>query len=95
MKALYVISGVVLALGIVPSWPYGYYILLRWFIFVSSIIVAISFYKSKHTGWTFVFGAIAFLFNPIYPFYLSRSAWTPIDLISAVLFFISLNSVKN
>ena len=94
MKWLTIASGIALLLAIMPSWPYDYYILLRWFIFISSIVVAIGFYKSKLTGWVFTFGAIAFLFNPLYPVYLSRSSWTPIDLISAVLFFISSHSVK-
>lgn len=89
IKLLCVASGVILILAIVPNWAYSYYILLRWAIFVSSIIVAYGFYKSKITGWALVFGAIAFLFNPIFPVYLTRQTWTPIDLISATLFFIA------
>lgn len=94
MKWLTIASGIALLLGIIPTWPYGYYTLLRWFIFISSIFVAYCFYKSKLTGWTLVFAAIAFLFNPLFPVYLSRSTWTPIDLISSVLFFVSTNSIK-
>lgn len=94
IKWLCIASGIALILAIVPTWPYDYYILLRWFIFISSIFVAYNFHRSKLSGWIWVFGAIAFLFNPIFPIYLSRDTWTPIDLISAVLFFISSNSVK-
>ena len=94
MKWLTIASGIVLFLAIVPTLPYNYYILLRWFIFISSIIVAYSFYKSKFIGWMWVFAGVAFLFNPLFPVYLSRSTWTPIDLISAILFFISTYSAK-
>lgn len=95
MKWLAIASGIALILAIIPSWPYDYYIFLRWFVFISSIIIAYGFYKSKLTGWTLVFGAIAFLFNPIFPIYLSRSSWTPIDLITSILYFTSAFSVKN
>jgi hypothetical protein len=94
IRWLCIASGIILMLAIIPSWEYSYYILLRWAIFISSIIVAIGFYNSKITGWALVFGAIAFLFNPIFPVYLSRQMWTPIDFISAVLFFIAAYSKK-
>jgi hypothetical protein len=94
IKYLCVASGIILLLAINPTWPYGYYILLRWAVFLASIIVAVGFYKSKITGWAFVFAAIAYLFNPIFPVYITRQIWTPIDLICAVLFFIAGFSVK-
>lgn len=94
VKWLCIASGVGLVLAIIPTWPYGYYILLRWGIFISSIIVAYTFYNSKLPAWTFIFGAIAFLFNPIFPIHLTRATWTPIDLIGASLFFLAGYSVK-
>lgn len=94
IKWLSVASGIILLLAIVPSWPYSYYILLRWAIFISSMIVAYRFYNSKGTGWALAFGAVAFLFNPIFPIYLTRQTWAPIDLVSAVLFFIAGFSKK-
>lgn len=94
LKWLCIASGIILLLAIIPTWPYGYYILLRWAIFTSSILVAVGFYNSKLTGWSLIFGGIAFLFNPIFPIYLSRQMWTPIDLLSAVLFFIAAYSKR-
>ena len=94
IKLLCIASGVLLLLAIPSIWPYDFYILLRWFISISSIIVAYGFYKSKLTGWTFVFGAIAFLFNPLIPIYLNKSSWVGIDLICAILFFLAAYSVK-
>lgn len=94
MKYLCIVCGVLLLIAI-PNWlPYGFYILLRWIVCAMSIYVAYGFSKSKLKGWMLIFGAIAFLFNPIFPIYLSKNIWILIDLIAAILFFISAYSVK-
>lgn len=93
IRRLCLISGVLLILAIPTGWPYIYYEFLRSAIFVSSIIIADTFHKSKLISWTFVFGAIAFLFNPIIPIYLSKSSWIPIDFLSAILFFYAAHVV--
>lgn len=89
-----IITGVLLFLGILNIWPYGYYIFLRWIVCGVAIINAISFSESKLTGWVLVFGALAFLFNPLIPVYLNKSSWVAIDLISAIVFFLSSNLNK-
>jgi len=94
LKWLSIISGSLLILAIPYGWPYDFYILLRWLVFISSIFVAWGFYKSKLTGWTFVFGSVAFLFNPIIPIHLAKSSWVLIDFVSAILFFIAGFSKK-
>lgn len=94
MKRLCIISGIFLLLAIPSGWPYDFYILLRWVIFISSAIVAWGFYKSKLPAWIFIFGAIAFLFNPILPIHLTKSDWVPIDLISSFLFFLAAFATK-
>jgi len=94
MKWLCIASGILLLLAIPSGWPYDFYILLRWVIFISSIIVAWGFYKSRFIGWTFIFGSVAFLFNPIIPIYLAKSSWVLIDFVSAILFFLAGYSIK-
>lgn len=94
LKWICILSGIMLLFAIPTGWPYGFYELLRWIIFISSIIVAWGFYNSKLTAWTFIFGAIAFLFNPIAPIYLDKQTWVPIDFVGAVLFFIAAYSIK-
>lgn len=95
IKWLAIISGMLLILAIPTGfWPYDYYILLRWVIFISSIIIANGFYKSGMPPWVFVFGAVAFLFNPIVPIYLDKASWVGVDLVVAMFFFISAYSVK-
>lgn len=94
IKTICIVSGILLVLAIPTGWPYDFYILLRWLIFASSAIVAYGFYTSKFSAWALIFGAVAFLFNPIVPVYLSKSTWVPIDLIGAILFFIAAYSFK-
>lgn len=94
IKWLCIASGLLLLLAIPAGWPYDFYILLRWVIFISSIVVAWGFYKSELTAWIFIFGAITFLFNPIAPIHLTKASWIPIDLISSILFFLAAYSVK-
>lgn len=90
MKWLVIASGVLLLFGML-NLPYGYYNFLRLAICISSAIVAYHFYNSQKTLWTLIFGAIALLFNPIVPVYLTKSLWVVIDLIAAILFFTSLS----
>lgn len=94
IKWLSIASGILLILAIPPFWPYGYYVFLRWAIFISSIVIANGFYKSGLKAWVFIFGALAFLFNPIVPIYLNKSSWVAIDLVAAILFFLSAHSAK-
>ena len=91
IKWLCIASSILLLLGIPAGWPYSYYILLRWVILLSSAAVAYSFYNLKLQGWALVFVAVAILFNPIMPFYLSKSEWVILDFIGACLFFIAEN----
>ena len=94
IRWLSVVSGVLLILAIPSGWLYGYYVFLRWAIFVSAIVVANGFHKAKLMAWVFVFGALAFLFNPIVPIYLNKASWVGIDLVAAMLFFIAAYSIK-
>jgi len=94
MKNLCILSGILLLLAIPSGWPYGYYIFLRWTIFVSSIVIANRFNRARLTTWVFVFGALAFLFNPIIPVYLNKLSWVAIDLVSATLFFMSIRFIQ-
>jgi len=94
MKWIAIISGVLLLLAIPHGWPYSYYILLRWFISISSAILVWGFYKSELKGWALVFASTTFLFNPILPISLNKSSWVLIDFVSATIFFLAAYSNK-
>ena len=94
IKWLSIIAGILLLLGILNGWPYTYYIILRWVICGVAIFNVIDLSRSKLTGWVWAFGALAALFNPIVPVYLNKSAWVGIDLISAIIFFLSVYTIN-
>ncbi len=93
IKYFCIIAGTMAILAILP-WPYAYYQLLRWVIFISAAIIAYGFNKSKLLGWALAFGVIAFLFNPLFPIYLNRSTWSGIDLVTGIIFFMAAYSKK-
>jgi len=94
IKLLSIASGVLLLLGILNIWPYEYYTVLRWVVCGVAIFNATVFQRQKLAGWAWVFGALAFLFNPLFPVHLNKSSWVGIDLISAIIFFLAAYSTK-
>jgi hypothetical protein len=78
------IAAILLILAVF-SWPYGYYVFLRWVITAIAVYVAYALSESDSSKlWIFV--GIAILFNPIVPIYGTKSFWIITDLISAGLF---------
>ena len=75
-------------IGALGDWPYGYYQILRWVVCGVGAYSAYRAYESGHTGWAWVFGIVAVLFNPIMPFYLERGTWQILDLVAAIPFLI-------
>jgi len=92
------ILAIILLLWALADNPYGYYQFLRWVILVVGAYSAYSVYNLGSKSWPWVFGIIAVLFNPIIPFTFQRETWQFIDVIVAIIFFVSLfnkNEGKN
>ena len=75
-------------LGALGHWPYTYDQLLRWVVCGVGAYSAYVSYGSGRTGWAFIFGVIAVLFNPISPFYMQRETWQVLDIAAAIPFLI-------
>jgi len=88
------IIAVLFLLGAIANNPYVYYQFLRWIVLGVGGYSAYLAYNSRRKIWMVIFGAIALLFNPIIPFYFSRSAWQSIDIIVAIIFLISIFKIK-
>jgi hypothetical protein len=74
----------------VADMPYGYYRFVRLFTFV---VCGYSFYKAysiKNKTFSWIFGIIAFVFNPLYPLYLGKEVWQIVDVVSGILILISI-----
>ena len=87
-KKLLYIPAAVLFIGVFPL-PIGYYTLLRLVVTAAAAYIAYdTFQTDKQSGWTWVFGFVAILFNPIVPVYLDKELWMIIDFAAAILFII-------
>lgn len=74
--------------------PYSYYILLRWVVCGTSAYGAFKSVELEKSGWAWVFGIIALLFNPIIPVHLSREIWAPIDIMASLIFVVSIFTIR-
>ena len=52
-------------------------------------------YQIGKKAWTWIFGFIALLFNPLFLISLEKETWVLIDIIVAILFAISILSIKD
>lgn len=74
--------------------PYGYYQILCWVVVGVTGYSAYLAYKQGKNVWTWVLAITAILFNPIAPIYLDREIWSMLDVIVAVIIFISIFKLK-
>ena len=87
-KKLLYIPVAVLFIGVFPL-PIGYYTLLRLVVTAAATYIAYNtFQKDKQSGWIWVFGFVAILFNPLIPIYLDKELWMIIDFVVAILFIV-------
>ncbi len=89
MKDIKIIAAILLLVGVF-SLPYGYYEFLRWAIMIIACYSAYNSFTTNSQKWGWIFVVTAVLFNPIWPFYLDKSTWQILDIITSGVFFISL-----
>jgi len=63
----WVIAAAMLISAAVGRHPYSFYTLLRWICCVAFAYSAISAFQMKRVAWTWIFGVLAILFNPLAP----------------------------
>lgn len=87
------VSVVMLFLALLDGWQYGYFTLLRFVVCATTAYVAYqAFMAEVNPFWGWSLGAVAVLFNPFIPIYLSRDVWVIIDFVVA-LFLIAVISI--
>lgn len=69
----------------VGDWPYGFYTFLRIAVCITAVFGAVQAFSTDQAGWGVTLAAIAILFNPVIPVYLSQATWAPIDVVCAGL----------
>ncbi|MDA0740583.1 MAG: hypothetical protein O2862_01570 [Bacteroidetes bacterium] len=94
MRTLLLICTGLLLLALVDL-PIGYYTLLRIVVTIGAVAIVVTEFENGINFWVIAFGLITILFNPLIPIYLGdKSAWMPIDLITAILFGIKSFTLK-
>lgn len=88
------IIAIIFLLLALENQPYGYYILLRFIVCGVSAYGAFFASRLGETGWIWILGIIAVLFNPIIPIHLDRETWAIVDLGVAVILIVSLFLLK-
>lgn len=80
-----IIAALVL-LGAFGSWPYGYFIFLRWVVCAAAILFALWGNATGRAWLLWPCGLVALLFNPLVPVTLPRDVWLVLDVASAAIF---------
>lgn len=75
--------------------PYGYYQILRWVIAGVAGYSAYLTYEDRNKLWSWIFGIVAILFNPISPIYLDREIWSVVNILVAGIFLINIIKEHN
>ena len=90
-----IIAIILLALALNPYNPYGFYVLLRWVCCAIFIFLTITYIENKKESWIWVFGVLAFIYNPIIRIHLNKFLWTIINITSIVIISISFRKLRN
>jgi len=78
---------VVLVIALFPL-PIGYYTLSRLVVSACALYYAIQFHKRNNTTYTWIYGFLVILYNPIIPIYLyEKFIWIIVNLITVYIFF--------
>jgi len=88
------ITILMLVIALNPSNPYAYYILLRWVCCGSFVYLSVKALDQEKRNWAWVFGATAFIYNPIFHIHLNREIWTVINLITIIVAIASIISKR-
>lgn len=88
-KILLVITAAMLLICLAPM-QYGYYQLVRFVSMVAFAYLAYHYYKSNKVGISYLFVALALLFQPFMKVALGRTVWNIVDVIVSLLLIVIL-----
>ncbi len=81
---------IVLLLGALGTFPYVYYQILDWVVMGAALVIARRTCKEGKMFEVWCFVAVAVVFNPFAPLYLTSGIWRIADVVVAALFAVSL-----
>ena len=68
-----------LVYAVIENHPYSYYTLLRWVCCPVFAYSAVSAFEVSRVAWTWIFGVLAGLYNPIFRVHLDRNTWVGVN----------------
>ena len=88
------IAAIGLLIAVIPVWPYFFYQALKLVVFGSTAHSAYLYHKEKNTQWMLIMIVIAIIFNPVNPLYFGHFLWSIVDLVVALVIYISPKPTK-
>lgn len=95
LSLLVLVPALLLFLAVFGDFPYSFFQLLRVAVFVFAVFIAVQAHKAEKESMAWLFGAVAFLFNPLFPIHLSRSIWQVIDFGAAIAFLVAPKGITS
>src|SRR5438552_17126734 len=86
----WVVAAGLLVYAAVQRHPYSFYTLLRWICCPIFGYSAVSAYENKRVPWTWIFGVLALLYNPIFRVHLDRSTLSGVNWVTIGLIVMSV-----
>jgi hypothetical protein len=74
--------------------PYGYYVLLRLLVCGICIYLAVRELEIGRTGWVWILGGCAVLYNPIFRIHLNREIWSIVNVVTIGLLAVHMWSQR-
>ena len=85
MKKIWISQAIVIPMllwALNPVNPYEYYILLRWVCCAVFAYLALHAWNLEKSGWVWIFGVTAAIYNPILSVHSTREMWSIVDLVT-------------
>ena len=73
------------AIALFPSLPYGYYSVMRWLVSAACAWTALASHRKGMGGWAWCWGALAGIYNPIFPVHANREIWSMVNVATLVV----------
>jgi hypothetical protein len=75
----WLVTAALLVYAAIEKHPYSYYTLLRWICCPVFAYSAFAAHENNRLAWTWIFGVLALLYNPVFRVHLDRSTWTGVN----------------
>ena len=85
---------IMLAWALVPSNPYGYYVLLRVVLCGISVYLTWRAYQLGNPGWAWTLVIVAVVYNPILRIHLTRGIWSVVNVVTIILLAVSMWTLR-